>query len=73
MHYEAADSGPGIADAVLANIFEPFHRGGDNQNQGNGLGLAICKQIADRAGARLRLENRAEGGVRFSYRQKIVS
>ncbi len=49
-----ADSGPGIPDALLKNIFEPFVTGRD---QGTGLGLAITRQIVQEHGGTLRAAN----------------
>jgi two-component system sensor histidine kinase TctE len=54
------DSGPGVAEDVLARIGERFVKG--RGSNGAGLGLAIAKTIAERHGGSLRLhadENRA--------------
>ena len=62
------DSGPGIPEAQLARVRERFYRvGGDRHDSGQsgcGLGLSIVEHIAQLHGAELRLENRAEGGLR---------
>jgi len=55
------DQGPGIADSDLPKLFLPFARG---ESGGTGLGLAIAQNLAKLQGAQLRLENRAEGGLR---------
>lgn len=59
-----ADNGPGVAEDELAYLTERFHRGRGATGEGSGLGLAIVKRIAELHGAVLRLENRAEGGLR---------
>jgi PAS domain S-box-containing protein len=43
------DNGIGIAKDKQARIFEPFHRAGQEAGpiQGTGIGLAICKQLAE--------------------------
>lgn len=38
---------------------------------GNGLGLAICSEIAQQLGGEIRLINREEGGLQFMYTQKL--
>lgn len=53
------DNGVGISDALKAVIFDPFVRG-DSSRQGDGgtgLGLSITKQIMERHGGELRLDN----------------
>lgn len=52
------DSGPGVADALIDTVFEPF---ASSQSSG-GLGLTICSEIADSMGARIVLENRMTDG-----------
>ena len=69
--FQVEDSGPGIPAETLATVFEPFHRGRSHANESNGLGLAICKQIAERNNASIVLENRDEGGARFVYREPL--
>ena len=58
------DTGPGIPEAMMARAFEPFFRvdeGRRKSHAGAGLGLAIAKEIVDRAGGTIRLVNRPEG------------
>jgi signal transduction histidine kinase len=45
------DSGPGVPAAEFAKVFEPFYQPKDGRNRvGNGLGLALVRQIARRHG-----------------------
>jgi signal transduction histidine kinase len=55
------DHGGGVSEAVQERLFEPFSasKGGT----GIGLGLAICKKIADAMSARVHLFNRQEQGT----------
>ena len=46
-----ADNGCGISHALQSHLFEPFQTG--KAENGNGLGLWICKSIADRHGGRI--------------------
>jgi two-component system OmpR family sensor kinase len=58
------DSGPGIPLEERARVFDRFYRRRDTMGTGNGLGLAIAKEIADRHGASIVLESsEALGGL----------
>ena len=59
---EVRDEGPGIPEADLQRIFDPFFRirGGDRQRAGIGLGLAVCRGFVDAMGGRIRARNRRE-------------
>jgi two-component system OmpR family sensor kinase len=56
---EIIDTGPGIVPP-LSRVFEPFVRAVKSDSEGSGLGLAIAKEIAERHGARIELENRTD-------------
>ena len=61
------DEGPGIPEDDQQRVFEPFVRLEGSRNEdtgGTGLGLTLVKAIAEGHGGRVRLENRAEGGLR---------
>ena len=61
------DSGPGIPEADLLTVFEPFRRLETSRNRasgGVGLGLTIARQAVEREGGKIRLMNRPEGGLR---------
>jgi protein-histidine pros-kinase len=60
------DSGPGIPEAELDKVFDPFYRVESSRNRdtgGTGLGLAIARQLAYALGAELSLRNLAQGGL----------
>lgn len=58
------DSGPGIPSELLERIFEEYTSySGGNDRSGGGLGLAICKMIANRHQGRLWAENSGTGAV----------
>ncbi|HEX6721634.1 MAG TPA: ATP-binding protein, partial [Burkholderiaceae bacterium] len=62
-----SDDGPSIPVAERARIFERFHRLLGTQEDGSGLGLAIVSEIAALHGARITLEEDADGvGNTFS-------
>ena len=61
------DGGAGIPDTELERVFEPFRRVDMSRNAGLGgigLGLSIVRRAVERDGGRVRLRNRAEGGLR---------
>ena len=63
------DDGPGIPEAELGRVFEPFYRveGSRSRDTGGiGLGLAIALSVVQGHGGQLRLSNRPEGGLRAS-------
>lgn len=63
---EIADSGPGIPDADLARVLEPFQRLDNSRNRetgGVGLGLTIAAQAIAGEGGKLTLRNRPAGGL----------
>jgi signal transduction histidine kinase len=61
------DEGPGIPDHSLSCVFEPFFRVDPARRKsgpGAGLGLAIAKEIVERQGGKLTLQNRSPKGLR---------
>jgi len=61
------DKGPGIPDADLSRVFEPFTRLEQSRSRetgGVGLGLPIARAILHAHGGTVELTNRAEGGLR---------
>ena len=57
------DSGPGLGQSNPDELLQPFVT---TKVRGTGLGLAISKQIAERLGGTLKLENLPGGGARCS-------
>ncbi len=67
------DQGIGIPPEELPYIFEPFYRGGEAKrlaSKGYGLGLSICKQIANAHNGDIDVESRVgpESGTTFKVR-----
>jgi signal transduction histidine kinase len=65
-----SDTGPGVPDALLDRIFEPFVT---TKQTGSGLGLAICMGIAEAHEAKLRVANLPMGGARFEVEFPIAT
>ncbi|MFC4259231.1 ATP-binding protein [Marinobacter lacisalsi] len=57
------DHGPGIPEAELERIFEPYYRLGQEHRRGHGLGLGIARNIAQTHGGDLEIANWPEGGL----------
>ncbi|MEO5616725.1 MAG: HD domain-containing phosphohydrolase [Candidatus Eisenbacteria bacterium] len=64
------DQGPGIPAEDLPHVFERFYRArqqGDQETEGNGLGLAIARGIVELHGGRIQVEVPGKGGTRFVF------
>ncbi|PPU77757.1 MULTISPECIES: ATP-binding protein [Xanthomonas] len=65
------DDGPGIDPMQREQLLLPFVRGESSRNRGTGgigLGLSVAHSIVLAHGGDLRLDNRAEGGLRVTVR-----
>jgi two-component system sensor histidine kinase CpxA len=63
------DRGPGVPDAELERIFEPFYRtdkSRDHRQDGQGIGLAITARVTELHGGKVTALNRAEGGLEIA-------
>lgn len=64
-----ADDGEGVPEVFVAEMFEPFSRGGAvTGTPGSGLGLAISRRLARALGGDLTYAPRAGGGASFTVR-----
>jgi signal transduction histidine kinase len=70
IEFSVKDTGRGIPDNVLANLFEAFRQ---RQVPGNyafssaGLGLSICEKLVRAMGGDLKVETELEKGTRFHF------
>ena len=58
---EVVDDGPGIPPEERSRIFERFRRLDNQSTEGSGLGLAIVREIAQRYGASVQVEDAPSG------------
>ena len=62
-----SDAGPGVPDADLAAIFEPFFRSRNVASApGYGLGLALTKRVIVAHGGEVAAANREGNGLRVT-------
>lgn len=63
---QVSDTGAGIAEDQLGQIFERYYRGGDSRPGGMGLGLSIVKRVCDQFGWYISAASVLGGGSVFS-------
>lgn len=62
--FAVLDEGPGVPEAELDTIFEPFFRGRSTKGiDGHGLGLAIARRIVEAYGGTIHATNRPDRGL----------
>ena len=59
---DVSDSGPGLTPDEFQKVFQPFFT---TKEKGLGLGLPICREIAQVHGGTLEAESREGGGASF--------
>jgi signal transduction histidine kinase/ActR/RegA family two-component response regulator len=67
--FAVSDTGPGIAADTLATLFQPFIQGDDSpsrKNGGTGLGLMICRRLAELMGGAVDVVSEPGVGSRFT-------
>ncbi|HZX76864.1 PAS domain-containing sensor histidine kinase [Lysobacter sp.] len=65
-----ADTGPGILPEHMERLFDPFFT---TRPQGMGMGLAICRTIAEAHGGRLVVDSEPGRGATFTLSLSIAS
>ncbi|KQQ96928.1 PAS domain-containing sensor histidine kinase [Massilia sp. Leaf139] len=62
LRIDVSDNGPGVPEALLANIFTPFFT---TKKGGRGIGLALVRQLVHNNGGTVRHVRPVTGGARF--------
>jgi signal transduction histidine kinase/ligand-binding sensor domain-containing protein/CheY-like chemotaxis protein/HPt (histidine-containing phosphotransfer) domain-containing protein len=68
MELSVADTGIGMDAATIAKIFEPFTQANESTTRqfgGSGLGLTICRELAQHMGGEIRVESQPQVGSTF--------
>jgi signal transduction histidine kinase len=67
LQLELADHGPGLDPDDVHRIFETFQRGARSRadSRGAGLGLAICRAVAEAHSGTITARNAPQGGAVF--------
>lgn len=73
-YFSVLDSGPGITEADVAKLFEPFYQGDIARGgEGSGLGLAIIKKVVDSHHGEVILKNRKQGGLSATVKLPLIA
>ena len=64
--FSVTDTGTGVSAEVARDVFKRYKKA-DDETQGSGIGLHICKTIADKLGAEIKLDETYTGGARFVF------
>ena len=65
--FRVTDQGEGLSDEAQKHLFDKFYQADtSHKSEGNGLGLALVKQILDIDGGDITAENVNGGGCRFT-------
>lgn len=70
LKFEITDTGPGVPEQFIGEMFKPFKQldgSYTRQHGGLGIGLSICKRIADALKGSLSFKNKDDGGAVASF------
>jgi two-component system sensor histidine kinase ResE len=69
--FSVKDTGKGISEEDIKNIFEPFHQS-DGRNEGHGMGLAIVKDLVEMHGGIVWASSIVNKGTKVNFTIKCI-
>lgn len=70
---DVVDHGPGVPEESRADMFAPFHQGGDRHQRGGvGLGLAVARGFVDAMGGAISATTTPGGGLTMTVRMPLA-
>lgn len=74
VRFEVVDSGPGVPEAQLPLVFEPFYQlmSDEDRQDGAGLGLSICKSLVEQMGGSMGAESELRKGSLFWFEVPLL-
>lgn len=69
LQFQVVDHGPGIPEESRSKLFDAFY---STKSEGMGMGLNICRSIAELHGGELRMDPTPGGGSTFSFTVPFV-
>ncbi|HEX9984836.1 MAG TPA: PAS domain S-box protein [Thermoanaerobaculia bacterium] len=67
VEFRVRDTGPGIPEADVKNLFRPYWQAKKTAHMGAGLGLAIVRGIVEAHGGKVWADNASGGGALFTF------
>ena len=76
LQFDVEDTGVGIPETGLAQLFDPFCKGEERKNarrpRGLGLGLTIARRLVEMLGGSIEAKSRPEGGTWVGFTVRLL-